>query len=282
MASDGVPLPVRIFGDGGTGQPVVLLHGLQSHSGWFVQSSSHIANSGYPVYAPDRRGSGLSRQPRGHAASFRQIINDIAHVVRHAARQHGAEQVHIVGHCFGAIAAVLFACEQPEILASLVLATPALYTRVTVPLADKVAIAASRLRSSMRCLPIPFPTDLLTELLAYRSFIRDDPLSLNELTATFYYQIFRARLFLSRKAARLRMPVFMALAGKDQVSHNGKNEMFFRRIPTVHKKLATYAEAAHILEFSPEKEAFFEDLAEWIAGISPHNSGGRTAHVTDH
>lgn len=280
-ASDGVRLPVRTFGSSGTGTPVVLLHGLQSHSGWFVQSSCHIASLGCPVYALDRRGSGLSRQQRGHAASFRQIADDIGHVVQHAAKRHGAGQVHIVGHCFGAIAAVLFACDHPAILASLILATPALYTRVTVPLADKAAVAVSRLRNSMRYLPIPFPTDLLTELPAYRSFIRQDSLSLDELTATSYYQIFRARLLLAAKASRLYTPVFMALAGKDRISHNRKNETFFRRIPAAHKKLATYTNATHILEFSPERETFFQDLSEWIAGVSSHDSGGRATRVTE-
>jgi alpha-beta hydrolase superfamily lysophospholipase len=236
---------------------------------------------GCPVYALDRRGSGLSRQQRGHVASFRQIVDDIGQVIQYAAKRHGAHRIHLVGHCFGAIAAVLIACERPESLASLILATPALYTRMTVPLVDKVAIAVSRLDNSTRYLPIPFPADLLTELADYRSFIRHDPLALDQLTATFYYQIFRACLSLSSKATYLHLPVFMALAGRDRISQNRKNETFFRRIPATHKKVVIYPDAAHILEFSSERERFFHDLSEWIAGITPHDSGDRTTHVTE-
>lgn len=280
-AADGIVLPVRVFGATGRGTPVVLLHGLQSHSGWFVQSSAHIASLGCPVYAPDRRGSGLSRQRRGHAASFRQITDDIGQIVQHVIRRHGDARIHLIGHCFGAIPAVLFACKNPAVLASLVLTTPALFTRVTVPLPEKVAITVSRFLHSMRYFPIPFSTDLLTDMPAYRDFIRHDPLSLDEVTGPFLWRIFWTRLSLPALAGRLHMPVFMALAGKDFIANNDKNEGFFRRIRARHKRLETYTEASHVLEFSSERERFFSDLTEWIRETSSCDSGGCSTHVIE-
>jgi pimeloyl-ACP methyl ester carboxylesterase len=38
--------------------PIVMTHGLQSHSGWFSRSQAFLADLGFPVYAFDRRGSG--------------------------------------------------------------------------------------------------------------------------------------------------------------------------------------------------------------------------------
>src|SRR3972149_2395959 len=37
---------------------VLYLHGIQSHSGWYVQSCEILSENGYTIYAPDRRGSG--------------------------------------------------------------------------------------------------------------------------------------------------------------------------------------------------------------------------------
>jgi len=277
-AADGIALPVRVFGATGRGTPVVLLHGLQSHSGWFVQSSARIASLGRPVYAPDRRGSGLSRQRRGHAASFRQITDDIGQIVQYVIGRHGEGRIHLVGHCFGAIPAILFACKKPAMLASLVLTTPALSTRVNVPLLEKVAITISRLFNSTRYFPIPFSSDLLTDMPAYRDFIRHDPLSLHEVTAPFLWRIFWTRLSLPALPHRLPMPVFMALAGKDFIANNDKNEKFFRRIQARHKRLETYPEASHILEFSSERERFLHDLTEWIRETSSCDSGGCSTH----
>ena len=71
-AADGAQIPVRVFGAGGAKRPVLMTHGLESHSGWFVQSGAFLAGLGHPVYLVDRRGSGLSRQRRGHVDDFRE------------------------------------------------------------------------------------------------------------------------------------------------------------------------------------------------------------------
>lgn len=42
-APAGHRIPVRLFGARGR-HPVVVLHGLQSHSGWFVPSATHVAS----------------------------------------------------------------------------------------------------------------------------------------------------------------------------------------------------------------------------------------------
>src|SRR3954464_6461838 len=61
-ARDGKRIPVRTFGTNGSRRPVLMTHGLESHSGWFVQSAAFMAGLGHPVYLVDRRGSGLSRE----------------------------------------------------------------------------------------------------------------------------------------------------------------------------------------------------------------------------
>src|SRR6188474_2637715 len=48
-ARDGVQIPVRIFGSHGRRRPVLMTHGLESHSGWFVQSGAFMAGLGHPV-----------------------------------------------------------------------------------------------------------------------------------------------------------------------------------------------------------------------------------------
>ena len=51
--------------------PVLYLHGIQSHPGWFVGLAAALSARGHPVYLVTRRGSGRNRLARGHAASAR-------------------------------------------------------------------------------------------------------------------------------------------------------------------------------------------------------------------
>jgi len=115
-AERGAKLAVRVSGHNGTRTPVVMLHGLQSHSGWFAQSQSFLAGLGCPVYAMDRRGSGRSEGPRGDCSDFHEMMRDVHAVVDWARTRHGVEKAHVFGHCFGAIPAALFAAAYPDLV----------------------------------------------------------------------------------------------------------------------------------------------------------------------
>lgn len=77
VADDRQSIPVRVFGVDGSRWPVVIVHGLQSHSVWFGQFARDLADLGYAVYAFDRRGSGLSTAQRGDIGSYKRMIADI-------------------------------------------------------------------------------------------------------------------------------------------------------------------------------------------------------------
>jgi pimeloyl-ACP methyl ester carboxylesterase len=127
-SEDGTKLGVRVAGGKGHRTPVIMLHGLQSHSGWFVQSQTFLANLGFPVFAMDRRGSGFSEGARGDCPDFREMIADVHAVVKLACERHDVEKVHIFGHCFGTIPAALFATAHSGLVASLVKASSGVKT----------------------------------------------------------------------------------------------------------------------------------------------------------
>ena len=55
---------------------LIFLHGIASHGAWFAETAAFLAEHGIAVYAPDRRGSGLSGGPRGHISGYEQAIAD--------------------------------------------------------------------------------------------------------------------------------------------------------------------------------------------------------------
>lgn len=264
----GGEVPVRVFGERAPRTPVILLHGLQSHSGWFVQSGQYLADMGHPVYAFDRRGSGLSREPRGHAARYEEMLGDLGRVVEYAIQDRSSPRVHLLGHCFGAIPAALFARQESQRVKSLILASPGLYTQVAVPALTSLRILWSRWTGTAIQVPVPYTVEHLTDQESYQRFIRADRLALSALTSDFFYEVFRARRSLISRARRLTMPVLMALAGNDALADNGKNRAFYQRTVSVqHSRIVTYGHARHIIEFSTERGAFLRDLGDWLLRI---------------
>jgi len=260
----GIPVPVRVFGKNTEGTPVLMIHGLQSHSGWFVQSGDFLGRIGVPVYLIDRYGSGLSPAPRGECRDWRMFVDDIDAVAARAMKYHRKDQVHILGHCLGALGAALFACERPHEIKSLILTSAGMFTKVDVTLKDKLKIVYARIFQQDIQIPVPLKPGMFSEIEEYVSYVAQDPLALSSVSARLYYEIFLVRWMVRFSKGKITMPVFMANAGDDPVSDNEKNEKFLESLPVRVKKLVRYENARHILEYSSEKERFFGDLAGWL------------------
>src|SRR4051794_3642257 len=78
IASDGYPIHVAVWSpEGPVRGRVVVLHGVQSHGGWYRGLGRRLAEAGYEASFPDRRGSGANRADRGHTPSPRRLIDDL-------------------------------------------------------------------------------------------------------------------------------------------------------------------------------------------------------------
>lgn len=261
---DHLDIPVRVFGAEGKKEPVVFTHGLQSHSGWFVQSASFLADLGHPVYVMDRMGSGLSRAQRGDVKDFRQWAREIEVVASFARERHRHDMFYLVGHCFGAIPATVYAYMYPDNLKGLILSTPAIYTRTSIPFGDMVRIFMTQSGARNFDVPVTLKPESFTELPEYQEFVRSDTLSLRAATGDFYFQVNKARKYITGNADLLQNPLLMVMAGEDPICDNERNRRFFDKVSVLDKQIEEFTGARHILEFSTEKGAFFATLSNWL------------------
>lgn len=142
LERDGVRLACRDFG--GTGPPVLLLHGLAGHTGEWEQTAARLV-ARYRVLGLDQRGHGRSeRHPPdvSRAAS----VADVARVIDDL----GLAPVVLVGQSMGGNTAFLTAAANADLVAALIVieASP---DGPSPDLADHV-------RGWLDRWPIPFPT----------------------------------------------------------------------------------------------------------------------------
>lgn len=99
---------------GGSGQPVVLLHGLASNARIWDLTAPLLAER-FRVLALDQRGHGLSAQPDGY--DFPSISGDLTALIDAL----GLERPGLVGHSWGGNVALQFAADHPEAVSWLAL-----------------------------------------------------------------------------------------------------------------------------------------------------------------
>src|SRR5262245_37005737 len=140
-ASDGYPLHIAVWRPSGPAKGlVVVLHGVQSHSGWYHRLGRTLAASGYLASFPDRRGSGANRADRGHAPSAGRLIRDLVEWVRASRDEDPAPSTALAGISWGAKLAVIAAARHPELIGALALICPGLQPRVGVSVKEKLQI----------------------------------------------------------------------------------------------------------------------------------------------
>jgi alpha-beta hydrolase superfamily lysophospholipase len=264
-ARDGARLWYREWVPASPRSAVVYVHGIQSHSGWFVNSAEALAAKGNAVYSLDRRGSGRNEGDRGHVRRWLTLTDDIADFFGSVILPGAPLPRHLVGISWGGKLAACFAAQRPDTVDSLMLVAPGLVPRVVHSSKERLSIllgAIFRPRSRFR-IPIDRP-EMFTRTPERVEFIRTDPLTLRECTARFFIESVRMDRFLQRRARRIRVPALMLLANDDPIVDNGLNIRMFDMFGSSCKKMQGFSNVGHTLEFERDIAFLVDALSGWI------------------
>jgi alpha-beta hydrolase superfamily lysophospholipase len=272
-ASDGTVLASRHWRpDGAPRGTVVLLHGIVSHGGWYEATGRALADHGYAVHLPDRRGSGLSSAAPSDVSHWSVWRDDIlAHL-----RQCSERPVVLCGISWGAKLAAVAAAAEPQSIAGLGLLNPGIYAYQSPSAVAGTLLKLSRwLPFDGRSIDIPLKDPaLFTGSRRWQDYIARDPLKLRQMTV----RAVREDLTLTRQAEDaaplLTMPMLLVLSAKDRITDNAATRAYFSRLASTDKTLLEYPDAAHTLDFEPDPSSFHADLARWIERIFSRASRG--------
>jgi alpha-beta hydrolase superfamily lysophospholipase len=237
-----------------------MLHGIQSHGGWYEQSCRALAAAGYSVSFLDRRGSGLNDEHRGDGPSFRRLLDDVAEFLTPLPRPR-----ILVGISWGGKLAVALQRRYPGLTDGLVFIAPGLCPRVHVPLGQRLRIVLSRLLSPRRMFPIPLnDPELFTANPERQQFIRDDPLALRQASARLLFESARLDIYVRLAVRAVTMPVLALLAEHDRIIDNAATRRFLERFGTTDRTVIEYAGGHHTLEFEAGAPPFVKNLLKWL------------------
>ncbi len=270
--ADGSALPMVVWRPAGARHALLYLHGIQSHSGWYAASSRRLAEAGVAVYQVERRGSGTDTEhERGHVEGAETWLEDTAVAAETACAEVDLGRLHLMGVSWGGKLALAAGGARPDLYRSLILAAPGLVPQVDMVLATKARIVRALVSGRPRerfAIPLADPA-LFTANPSRRRFIAEDPLSLREVTARFLFESRRLDRLARRAARRSRLPLFLALAGRDRIIDNQATRRMLARMPSDRARTVVYPEGRHTLEFEPDPERYLADLVAWVTSFAP-------------
>ncbi|QDT42823.1 Phospholipase YtpA [Gimesia alba] len=253
---------------------LVVLHGIQSHSGWYDYSCGQLCDAGYRVCFFDRRGSGLNQKERGHVAHWRRLVQDVVQLltrIRYQQKQSQQQRpIFLQAMSWGGKLAVVVAAQRPDLIDGLALLYPGIKAKVKPTPFQKFQLTlAALLGIEQKRIEIPLNDPaLFTGEAAYQDFIRTDSLALRHVTVSFLQANRALDRLVDEAAGQISCPTLCQLAGRDQIIDNAATEAYFQRIVADQKQLIHYPEARHTLEFEPNREQIVMDYVDWLADLS--------------
>lgn len=241
---------------------VVLVHGFNSHSGYYQWAAEQLVARNLVVYALDLRGRGRSDGERFHVQSFADYISDVDSVVARSTSRDPGLPLFLLGHSAGGVVACIYALDHQSQLSGLICESFA----HEVPAPD---FALAVLKGLSHVVPHAHVVKLKNE-----DFSRDpsvvermnqDPLIANEAqSTTTMAELVRADERLKKEFPFIRLPVLILHGTADKATKPAGSKRFYEMTGSTDKTLKLYEGHYHDLLNDLDKQSVMNDILTWL------------------
>jgi len=263
-APDGTDCFYRNWQGTPEGDIIIYLHGIESHTGWFIDTGNLLNQKGLTVYALERRGSGVNQIDRGFVKSCQVFLDDLRQAIDNCKKENPGKKVYLMGLCWGGKLAATFAALNTNLIDGLILVSPGIKTKVDISPSAKIDVLFSNFIRPRKLFDVPIQDEMFTKNPKYLNFIKTDKLKLKRVTARFFFESARMDAMLGRNKGKIKNPVLLLMAGDDKVVNNAKLHDWFREESVEDKTLKVYQGSCHSLEFEEEAKDMIDDITNWI------------------
>ena len=278
-AFDGTRLHAQVFRpEKPSGESCILVHGIASHSAWYAPLAHGLREGGVTAVVFDRRGSGRSGGPRGHMASWKHVTQDLFSVVDTILGRDST--FHVAGLSLGALFALSASMEKPHRVDRLLLSAPAIFTRVSVPLAKRLATVMQAFATPEKLVKLPFRVSDIVHRTGWSEALSSDPLRTRAVSARFLLEYLKLQRSVRKNLSHLASPTRILLAGQDRVIDTPATEACVEATAAPIEAI-TYTDASHVLTASIPAAELLNQVLHWIIEKPAAGASGRLVTKTE-
>lgn len=246
---------------------LIIIHGLNEHSGRYADFARQLNSYNFGVYAMDWIGHGGSDGLHGYVPSLDYVVADTGAFLEKINRGHPGIPCFLFGHSTGG-AVVLKAASHPQIemmLEGIILTSPALRVKPAHPIVSAVAplfsLVAPRYQfKGSHKRGIPVSRDPAALVAKY-----SDPLVYTgPMRVRTGHEILRISSYLMRNFKSVTVPFFVLHGTADRVTDPLASQDLYNEAASELKDIKLYDGFLHDLLFEPEREEIGQDIIDWM------------------
>jgi alpha-beta hydrolase superfamily lysophospholipase len=242
---------------------VVIVHGFNSHGGYYDWTARQLVAGGLTVYALDLRGRGRSDGERYYVQDASEYVNDVARVVTLARSREPGLPAFVLGHSAGGVLSCLYTLDHPGEVNGLICESFA-HELPAPDLAIAVLKGLSHVAPHAHVLRLKI--DDFSRDPAVVAAMKADPFVGDEVQPTHTIaEMVRVNDRLGRDFGQITLPVLILHGTADKVTLASGSRTFYDEAGSTDKTLKLYEGHAHDLLNDYGKEQVIGDIAQWIA-----------------
>jgi len=245
----------------------ILLHGFNSHSGYFAWPAEQFAKNGFAVYALDHRGRGKSEGERFYVEKFSDWTEDVNTLVDIARSENSGLPVYVLGHSAGGVIASTYTLECQDKVAGLICESFAL--DVGLPNAAALLIKGiSHLTPHLHLYTLK--NEIFSRDPAVVAAMNSDPLIASESQpAETSAEMIRAAERLRENMPNFKVPVFIIHGTDDKATRYQGSQYFYDNVGSEDKTLKLYEGGYHDLLNDTIRDEVMADILAWVNARVP-------------
>jgi alpha-beta hydrolase superfamily lysophospholipase len=263
--SSGLNIFVRSWRpDGKPRAALVIVHGFNSHSGYYGWVAEQLVETGLAVYALDLRGRGKSDGERFYVETFSDYVADVEALMALVKSREPGLRVFLLGHSAGGVVSCIYTLEHQAELAGLVCESFAFQ----VPAPD---FALAALKGLSHLAPhahvLKLPNEAFSRDPKVVEEMNTDPLIAHEVQPTLTVaEMARADERLKNDFPRITLPLLILHGTADKATKPSGSQLFYDKAGSKDKTLKLYEGHFHDLLNDVDKSVVMADIKGWLGG----------------
>lgn len=241
---------------------VVIVHGFNSHSGYYQWTAEQLTHANFEVYALDLQGRGHSDGERFYIQDYNDLVADIDQLVDIAKAANPSLSLFLLGHSAGGVLSTIYTLDHQDKLKGFICESFAF----RVPAPDFVLAV---LKGISHLAPHAHVLKLKNEDFSRDTdvvdFMNNDPLIAHEIQPTkTVQQLVLADERLKAEMNTITLPLFILHGTLDKATKPSGSEYFYETASSTDKTLKLYEGHYHDLLNDTDKEIVMKDILQWM------------------
>ncbi|KAF5179105.1 Alpha/beta hydrolase family protein [Thalictrum thalictroides] len=246
---------------------VVLLHGLNEHSGRYNNFAKQLNANGYKVYGMDWIGHGGSDGLHGYVHSLDAAVSDMKAFLEKVLNENPGLPCFCFGHSTGA-AIILKVVMDPTVetfVKGVVLTSPAVRVKPSHPIFWVIApIFAFLLPKYQFSSAVKKGVAVSRDPDALIAKYSDPLVYIGSVRIRTGSEILRHSSYLQKNLSRLRIPFLVLHGTADTVTDPLASQKLYEEATSTDKSIKLYDGYLHDLLFEPEWRTIAQDIIQWL------------------